>query len=80
MPGVMRLPQAPFLRGPVTVPRRERVEHYRAQAVRYRWLAARETGPLRDGLVDLGLQCEAMADALDSRPTNAESGTLGRDA
>jgi hypothetical protein len=57
MIGVM-LPQAPFLRDPVTVPHRERVEHYRAQAARYRWLAERETGPLRDGLVDLGLQCD----------------------
>jgi hypothetical protein len=73
MPGVMP-PQAPFLRDPVTVPRRERVEHYRAQAARYRWLAARETGRLRDGLVDLGQQCDSMADALEqeaiSRPMN----------
>ena len=56
---------AAFLRDPVTVPRAERIEHYRAQADRYRQLAECD-GPasLREGLVELARQCDAMAETL----------------
>ena len=59
---------AAFLRDPVTVPRAERIEHYRAQADRYRQLAECD-GPasVREGLVELARQCDAMAEALRQR-------------
>ncbi len=61
---VQSLP-ASFLRDPVTVPREERIEHYRAQAARYKQLAERQGRPfIRGGLLDLARQCEEMADAL----------------
>ena len=56
---------AAFLRDPITVPRQERVEHYRAQAARYKELAERETRSfVREGLLDLARQCDPMAEAL----------------
>ena len=58
-------PSAPFLRDPITVPRKELIEHYRAQAARYKQLAEREhRSSVREGLLDLARQCDAMADAL----------------
>jgi hypothetical protein len=58
--------RAPFLRDPITVSRRERIEHYRVQAARYRQLAASQAQVLvREGLLDLALQCEAMVEALE---------------
>ena len=59
---------AAFLRDPVTVPRAERIEHYRAQPDRYRQLAECD-GPasVREGLVELARQCDAMAEALRQR-------------
>jgi hypothetical protein len=57
-------PPAPFLRDPITVPRTELIEHYRAQAARYKKLAEREDRSVREGLLDLARQCDAMAGAL----------------
>ena len=58
-------PPASFLRDPITVPREERIEHYRVQAARYKQLAELEGGLLvREGLLDLALQCDAMAEGL----------------
>jgi hypothetical protein len=58
-------PPASFLRDPITVPREERIEHYRVQAARYQQLAEREGRLLvREGLLDLALQCDAMAEVL----------------
>lgn len=60
---------APFLRDPVTVPRRELIDHYRTQAVRYRQLAERQQrSSVHEGLLDLARQCEAMAKALGAPP------------
>ena len=56
---------APFLRDPITVPRKELIEHYRAQADRYRQLADRQQrSSVHEGLLDLARQCDAMAKAL----------------
>jgi hypothetical protein len=61
--------QAPFLRDPITVPRRELIDHYRTQAVRYRQLAERQQrSSVHEGLLDLARQCEAMAKALGEPP------------
>ena len=61
--------QAPFLHDPVTVPRRELIEHYRSQAARYRQLAERQQrSSVHEGLLDLALQCDAMAKALGAPP------------
>jgi len=58
---------APFLRDPITVPRKELVEHYRVQAARYQQLAERQRrSSVYEGLVGLARQCTAMADALES--------------
>src|SRR5205085_9605523 len=58
---------APFLRDPVTVPRKELIEHYRVQAARYQQLAERQRrSSVYEGLVGLARQCTAMADALAS--------------
>jgi len=58
-------PPASFLRDPITVPREERIEHYRVQAARYKQLAELEgRSSVREGLLDLALQCDAMAAAL----------------
>jgi len=58
-------PPASFLRDPITVPREERIEHYRVQAARYKQLAEREGRlSVREGLLDLALQCDAMAEGL----------------
>jgi hypothetical protein len=55
----------PFLRDPITTPREERIEHYRAQAVRYRQLAERQQqSSVREGLLDLAQKCDAMANSL----------------
>jgi len=57
---------APFLRDPITVPRKELIEHYR-QAARYQQLAERQRrSSVYEGLVGLARQCAAMADALAS--------------
>ena len=56
---------APFLRDPITVPRKELIEHYRAQAARYEQLAERQQrSSVHEGLLDLARQCDAMAKAL----------------
>ena len=58
-------PAASFLRDPITVPREERIEHYRVQAARYKQLAELEgQSSVREGLLDLALQCDAMAEGL----------------
>ena len=54
-----------FFRDPVTVSRNERIEHYRAQAARYKQLAEwEERSSVREMLLDLAHQCDAMAEAL----------------
>jgi hypothetical protein len=56
---------ASFLRDPITVSREERIEHYRAEAALYRKLAEwDDRSSVRDGLLDLARQCDAMAEAL----------------
>jgi hypothetical protein len=58
-------PPASFLSDPITVPRGERIEHYRGQAARYKQLAEWEDRlSIREGLLDLARQCDAMAEAL----------------
>ena len=58
--------RASFLRDPVTVPRGERLEHYRSMAARYSRMAEREGRSfVREGLLDLARQCAAVADSLD---------------
>jgi len=58
---------APFLRDPITVPRKELIEHYRVQAARYQQLAERQRrSSVYEGLVGLARQCASMADALAS--------------
>jgi len=72
---------APFLRDPVTVPRQELIEHYRAQAGRYRQLAERQQrSSVHQGLLDLARQCEVMAGTLEM-PEAARSAKpeLGRE-
>jgi len=60
-------PSAPFLRDPITVPRKELIGHYRAQAVRYQELAERQRrSSVYEGLRSLARQCDAMAKALES--------------
>jgi hypothetical protein len=62
---------APFLRDPITVPRKELIEHYRALAARYRQLAERQQrSSVHEGLVGLARQCAAMADALAGAKTD----------
>jgi hypothetical protein len=57
---------AAFLRDPVTVPNRERVEHYRALAARYRHMAQHNNElSIREGLLELS--CNAMAAELELR-------------
>ena len=61
---------AAYMRDPITVPLRERVEHYRAQAVRYRAMAELEDRSLvREGLVELSWQCDAKAAELETGPS-----------
>ena len=56
---------APFLSDPITVSRKELIEHYRAQAARYKQLAEREHRSwVSQGLLDLARQCGAMAQGL----------------
>jgi len=63
----MRPFKATYLRDPITVPRQERVEHYRAQAARYRYMAEPEVRSfIREGLLGLSRQCDAMASELES--------------
>ena len=58
-------PPASFLRDPITVPRAERIDHYRVQAARYKQLAELEgRSSVREGLLDLARQCDAMSEAL----------------
>ena len=60
-----QLSAAPFLRDPITVPRKELIEHYRAQAARYRQLAERQhRSSVCEALLGLARQCAAIADAL----------------
>src|ERR1700686_3226253 len=55
----------PFLSDPITVSRKELIEHYRAQAARYKQLAEREHRSwVSQGLRDLARQCDAMAQGL----------------
>src|SRR2546423_15302527 len=63
--GLSQSPAAPFLRDPITVPRKELIEHYRAQAARYKQLAERQhRASVYEGLLGLAQQCAVMADAL----------------
>jgi hypothetical protein len=62
--GMPQSSPAPFLRDPITVPRKEVIEHYRAQAARYGQLAERHPEAVSEGLLNLARQCNAMADAL----------------
>jgi hypothetical protein len=56
---------ATFLRDPITVPRKELIEHYRALAARYEQLAERQhRSSIYQGLIGLARQCAAIADAL----------------
>ena len=56
---------APFLSDPITASRKELIEHYRAQAARYKQLAEREHRSwVSQGLLDLARQCDAMAQGL----------------
>src|SRR5204862_8123592 len=65
--GMSQPSPAPFLRDPITVPRKELIEHYRVQAARYQQLAERQRrSSVHEGLVGLARQCAAMADALAS--------------
>jgi hypothetical protein len=58
---------AAFLRDPITVSRKELIEHYRVQAARYTELAkCQNRSSIHEGLVKLARQCAAMADALTS--------------
>jgi hypothetical protein len=58
-------PPAPFLSDPITVSRKELIEHYRAQAARYKQLAEREHRSwVSQGLLDLARQCDTMAQGL----------------
>jgi len=60
--------KATYLRDPITVPHQERIEHYRAQAARYRHLAELENRLfIREGLLELSRQGDAMASELQSR-------------
>ena len=62
-----QFPSAPFLRDPITVPRKELIGQYRAQAARYQELAERQRrSSVYEGLLGLARQCRAMADALES--------------
>jgi hypothetical protein len=62
---------APFLQDPITTPRKERIEHYRTQAARYKEMAERQNrSSIREGLVNLARQCATMADALASPKPN----------
>lgn len=78
-----QLSAAPFLRDPITVPRKELIEHYRSQAGRYQQLAERQQrSSIYDGLVGLARQCTAMADALAGikhELSQAEIGSLLND-
>jgi hypothetical protein len=65
---------APFLRDPITVPRKELIEHYRAQGARYKQLAERQQrSSIYEGLIGLARQCVAMADALAAPATNHDA-------
>jgi hypothetical protein len=58
-------PPAPFLSDPITVSRKELIEHYRALAARYKQLAEREHRSwVSQGLLDLARQCDTMAQGL----------------
>ena len=66
-----QLSAAPFLRDPITVPRKELIEHYRAQAARYKQLAERQhRSSVYEGLLGLARQCAVMADALATPRAN----------
>jgi len=55
----------PRSRDPITVPRKELIEHYRAQAARYRQLAERQhRSSVCEALLGLARQCAAISDAL----------------
>src|SRR5437763_16213086 len=65
---------APFLRDPITVPRKELIEHYRAQADRYRQLADRQQrSSVHEGLLDLAGQCELMPKTLPDPTPDART-------
>ena len=81
--GMSQPSPASFLRDPITVPRKELIEHYRALAARYQQLAERQQrSSIHQGLVGLARQCAAMADALtaptvdQSKPELSESEIL----
>ena len=65
MTGMLQSSAASFLRDPIMVPRAERIEHYRAQAARYKQLAEwEERLSVREVLLDIARQCDAMAEDL----------------
>ena len=68
---------APFLRDPITVPRKELIEQYRRQAARYNQLAERQQrSSVYEGLLGLARQCAAMADALETPSANQSAKEL----
>ena len=61
-----RGPTSPFLRDPITSTRGERIEHHRAQAARYKHMAEwQKHSVVREGLLNLARECDAMADSLE---------------
>ena len=65
MTGMLQSSAAPFLRDPITVSRAERIEHYRAQAARYKQLAKwQERLSVREVLLGLARKSDAMAEDL----------------
>ena len=55
---------ASFLRDPITVPRWERIEHYRSQAARYKRMAETEDASVQEVLLALAQRCDDMAEGL----------------
>jgi len=56
---------APFLRDPITVSRKELIEHYREQAIRYEQLAERQhRSSISEGLRAIARQCAGIADSI----------------
>ena len=57
--------RAPLLFDLLTIPRDDRLEHYRELAARYTDMAERADRPfIRDGLLDLAQQCACIAGVL----------------
>ena len=71
MVSMAQLPAAAFLRDPITVSRKELIEHYRTQAIRYEELAERQQrSSIYKGLLGIARECAAMADVLATSGAN----------